>query len=219
MNHISNKKTMIMFPILFITFFSVMGVIADTREDFKKAILSKHNFYRSIAGITTLEWDDGLQMLAENWVNKLQSTNNCKMSHSPTSYRQNSNGFSYIGENLFYYYSSQPFNLTGELAERSVQSWYEEIADFQYSPKGVVCPLRGKKGAIGHFTQVMWDSTKSVGCGYALCNGNKILVISCNYGPGGNFNQSTTPPFPPEAAEKLNLDVINKPFGGLPKCN
>jgi len=50
-------------------------------------------------------------------------------------------------------------------------------------------------GDTGHFTQVIWASTKTVGCGLAQCNGNDLLV--CNYSPAGNYDgqyQENVPP-------------------------
>jgi len=194
-------------------------LFGEENEEFKSAILERHNYYRSLAGLKPMVWDESLQKLAEDWTEKLRATKNCKMIHSPATLRRNVGGFGYIGENLYYYYSSGAFSVTKVHAEKSVLSWYEEIADFQYSPGGVICPLRGGRGMIGHFTQVMWDASTNLGCGYAVCNGNKLLLISCNYGPGGNFNQHNTPPFSPEAAQKLNAHEENKKYGGLPFCN
>lgn len=39
---------------------------------------------------------------------------------------------------------------------------------------------------IGHYTQLMWADTHSVGCAAANYKGNNLLII-CNYGPTGNF--------------------------------
>jgi hypothetical protein len=36
----------------------------------------------------------------------------------------------------------------------------------------------------GHFTQVIWRSSKQLGCGMALCRGNHFWV--CRYSPAGN---------------------------------
>lgn len=205
--------------VVFILFLLPAILYGEQNEEFKSAILERHNYYRSLAGLKPMVWDESLQKLAEDWTEKLRTTKNCKMIHSPATLRRNVGGFNYIGENLYYYFSSESFSITKVHAEKSVLSWYEEIADFQYSPGGVLCPLRGGKGMIGHFTQVMWDTSTNLGCGYALCNGNKLVLISCNYGPGGNFNQHNTPPFSPEAAKKLNAHEENRKYGGLPFCN
>ena len=189
----------------------------SANDAFAKAILAKHNDYRSIAGIPVMSWNKGLAELSDRWAENLQKTNSCKMKHSSSSARKNVAGFSYVGENLYWYWSSNSRPVTTATAEKAVSSWYSEIKYFQYSERGVVCKQRGS-GAIGHFTQVMWDKSTSLGCGYAQCGGGTSVVVVCNYGPGGNFNIRNTPPFDAAAARKLNAHPINKAYGGLPFC-
>ena len=186
-------------------------------DEIESTLLERHNYYRGIAGIPLMKWNDGLATLAQKWANTLKK-NGCKMKHSSHSFRKNVAGFSYIGENLYWRGSSAPFAMSADYAQNGVDNWYTEIRDFQYSEKGVICPLRGKKGAIGHFTQVMWDKSIELGCAYAQCSGGKSMVLVCHYGPGGNFNMRSTPPFDASAAARLNAHEINKQFGGLPTC-
>ena len=124
-----------------------------------------------------------------------------------------------MGENLYWYWSSVPFEVTAQTAEEAVEAWYSEIRDFQYSRRGVVCPRRNEKGVIGHFTQVMWADSTAVGCAYATCGDGTSVVVVCNYGPAGNFNQRQNPPFGKAAAQRLDEHPINEEFGGLPSCD
>ena len=39
--------------------------------------------------------------------------------------------------------------------------------------------------SCGHYTQVVWANTLSVGCGVAVCPTGTIVV--CNYAPPGNY--------------------------------
>ena len=48
-------------------------------------------------------------------------------------------------------------------------------------------PDGGFSMETGHFTQLVWKGTKSVGCGKATCNGLDIYV--CNYDPAGNWER------------------------------
>ena len=38
---------------------------------------------------------------------------------------------------------------------------------------------------VGHYTQVVWENTTHVGCGRKKCT--DMIIITCNYWPGGNF--------------------------------
>ncbi len=186
-------------------------------DDFQKTILERHNYYRGIAGIPLMKWNPGIAQNAQKWANQLKGRG-CKMAHSSHSFRGDVAGHSYLGENLYWAWSSATVTPDASRAQNSVDSWYSEIADFQYSAKGTNCPLRGKKGMIGHFTQLMWDKSVELGCAHAVCGGTSLVIV-CQYGPGGNFNMHVNPPFPPDAAERLNKDPVNQPFGGLPRCD
>ena len=41
---------------------------------------------------------------------------------------------------------------------------------------------------VGHYTQMIWPTTTTVGCGIASARGNDVLV--CRYGPAGNVDGS-----------------------------
>ncbi len=64
----------------------------------------------------------------------------------------------------------------------AVKIWYDESARYSYAQPGY-------SSATGHFTQLVWQDTKKLGCGYVACNGKngtpgKFLV--CEYSPHGN---------------------------------
>ncbi|BFZ19717.1 hypothetical protein BsWGS_22756 [Bradybaena similaris] len=145
----------------------------------KAAILDRHNHLRAqthASNMLTLTWSPQLESLAQNY------TAQCKFQHN--SHRQNVAGFRYVGENLY--------AGTGDFApEAVIQHWYDEVKDYNYR-SGRCRPQR----ACGHYTQIVWADTRSVGCGVKYCEhfnqANSIgfsqgYLIVCNYGPGGNW--------------------------------
>ena len=60
---------------------------------------------------------------------------------------------------------------------------------------------------IEHFTQIIWKSTKLLGCGIT-CDKKNICVVLCNYYPAGNvldeFESNISPEMIDEAEERLN---------------
>uniref|UniRef100_A0A3P9N8K9 ShKT domain-containing protein n=1 Tax=Poecilia reticulata TaxID=8081 RepID=A0A3P9N8K9_POERE len=80
-----------------------------------------------------------------------------------------------LGENLFY--SSSPSSWTTVLT-----AWHNEKSHYLY-PNG---STNGQP--IGHFTQVVWNSSYKVGCGLALCP-NNIYFYGCHYFRAGNFKR------------------------------
>lgn len=119
-------------------------------------------------------------------------------------------GQSGVGENLFV--GTEPSTMTHAkwLTERS--RWQENaIADWAYEasfvsyPSGasVVTCEGGSTGSscrskIGHYTQMVWDSTIEVGCAAHYCpngitnfNSGKSTNIVCHYSPQGNIYDGT----------------------------
>jgi uncharacterized protein YkwD len=87
----------------------------------------------------------------------------CEFRHSSSPY----------GENLATGYPS---------ISAAVKIWYNERERYSYNHPGY-------STATGHFSQVVWKSTRKLGCGYVACNGKngtpgKFLV--CEYSPHGN---------------------------------
>lgn len=72
------------------------------------------------------------------------------------------------GENL-----ALGYTITG-----SVDAWYSEGDNYNY---GSACSV------YDHFTQVVWESTTKVGCGYKKCDDYWGTYIICSYDPAGNF--------------------------------
>ncbi|XP_064535158.1 Golgi-associated plant pathogenesis-related protein 1 isoform X1 [Drosophila montana] len=144
----------------------------DSQESFEQEVLKAHNAHRAQHNAPPLELDGSLNKLATNWAQHLLANN--RMEH-----RQNSG----YGENI---YMASGGNLGGADA---VDSWYNEINDYNWrSPSFQM--------NTGHFTQVVWKSSKRLGVGFAR-RGNTIYVV-CNYDPPGNYNnmyrENVSPP-------------------------
>lgn len=127
-----------------------------------KQFVDAHNRYRAKHCAPPLTWSKQLAEVAQKWANTLRDKG-CVFGHSP--------GAKY-GENL-------AAGTVGALdPESTVGMWYDEIKLYKF-------PDGGFSAKTGHFTQVVWRSTKQVGCGHVTCKGNDIYV--CNYDPPGNW--------------------------------
>lgn len=138
-----------------------------------KQFVAAHNRYRAKHCAPPLTWSKQLADVAQKWANTLRDKG-CIFGHSP--------GAKY-GENL-------AAGTVGALdPESTVGMWYDEIKLYNF-------PNGGFSMQTGHFTQVVWQSTKQVGCGHVTCKGNDIYV--CNYDPPGNwegqYRQEVLPP-------------------------
>lgn len=123
-------------------------------------LLAAHNAVRARYCAAPLAWSKPLADEATAWARTLAGRG-CAFEHSNTDH----------GENL-------AAGTEGALGpEEAVAMWADEASAYDYRR-----PRFGMK--TGHFTQVVWRDTRSVGCGSARCNGLTLWV--CNYDPPGN---------------------------------
>ena len=69
--------------------------------------------------------------------------------------------------------------------------WYNEVKDYDFQSKPIYNPK------CGHFTQVIWSSSKEVGLGKATSSNGMSFVVA-RYSPAGNnlneFENNIKPP-------------------------
>ena len=158
------KLTLAALLLLTTTSLSLKDQTALSQEEIK-VVLERHNFWRADVGVyEELEWSDEMAKLAADWAKQLKRKK-CGFEHRPNNK---------YGENLF-------MGTTGYYdAEDVVDSWAHEKADYNYEKN------KCKPGKMcGHYTQIVWETTKRVGCAKIECNGYDIWV--CNYDPPGNW--------------------------------
>ncbi len=132
--------------------------------------LNAHNKYRKQVGVPLLVWSDKLAASAQQWANSLASRG--AFEHSSNSQRPGE------GENLWRGTSGR-FSRTV-----MVDGWGSEQRYFQNG----IFPNVSSTGNwvdVGHYTQMIWKTTRELGCGVATGRGYDTLV--CRYSPPGNF--------------------------------
>ena len=146
-------------------------------EDDITLALKIHNDARSDVGVPNLNWSNSLSEDALEWAKIMAEKED--MFHSSNASRPGQ------GENLYYWCCS-----TGEIESFSAtpggdasQLWYNEISDYTYSEIG--SPLNAEV-MIGHYTQMIWDSTTEVGMAQAKSKSGKLFVVA-RYSPPGNW--------------------------------
>ncbi|MQM04909.1 hypothetical protein Taro_037702 [Colocasia esculenta] len=129
--------------------------------------LFAHNMVRAAHGEFPLVWDARLERYARWWAG--QRRGDCRPQHSFPA-----GGFT-LGENI-YWGSGQswtPFD--------AVAAWAAEEKYYSYAAnacrEGQMC---------GHYTQIVWRSTRRIGCARVVCDGGDVFM-TCNYDPPGNY--------------------------------
>lgn len=154
----------------------------------EKAALDKHNELRALHKNTPDlcygESGDDITFTSEAFAKHLTDTDSFEHSSEETS----GNFAGSFGENLATK-SVKGTALPGELEAYTwaTQAWYDEISDWDFK-NGI--RKAGASGATGHFTQVVWQDSEQVNCGYASYTDPdswEKLITVCQYFPPGNY--------------------------------
>ena len=131
-------------------------------EGWEVDVLSRHNTYRKDVKIENFQWNKVLAETAQAWADSLKK-DGCATGHSDTKY----------GENISAYTTSLI------ITEQHIDRWGDERSDYTYESN--TC---AEKKECGHYTQLVWKDTKTVGCGRSTCEAapNYDIVV-CNYYP------------------------------------
>ncbi|XP_040381901.1 pathogenesis-related protein 1-like [Oryza brachyantha] len=127
-----------------------------------------HNAARSVEGVGKVVWDKAVAVYAESYAAK-RAAGDCALIHSATAY----------GENLY----GGPRGGGKWTAADAVKSWVSEKDKYDYDSNS----CRGKWDSCLHYTQVVWNRTRAIGCARVGCNNGTGVFIICNYNPSGNF--------------------------------
>jgi hypothetical protein len=132
-------------------------------------LLNAHNWERRVAGAAPLRWDWRLVAAADRYALQLARTN--RLAHSPGHMRNGQ------GENLW-------MGSRGAFSpEAMVADWSSEKRMFRAG----VFPNVSRTGSwadVGHFSQMIWPATVSVGCSVRSSRHWDFLV--CRYAQPGN---------------------------------
>lgn len=135
------------------------GTGSNVSSQDRAKILSLMNSVRAKHSASRLTWSNMVASSAQS------SANSCSSNHNMDElYRKN------YGEDMYWW--NGPLNWPN-----AISAWTSEAKYYNFGNGGF-------SGATGHFTQIVWRATKSVGCGYNSCGGNAIY--SCRFWPAGN---------------------------------
>ena len=152
-------------------FFSTIEVSAMTDTE-RTQVLSLHNLVRQEYRLVSLSWDTSIAKSAQKWADTMAKTGN--FAHSSSKSR---NGW---WENI---YMISGTNLKTRVESDAVMYWINEAMNYDYSQNsctsGSVC---------GHFTQVIWWTTRRIGCAKSTRKKGNItsIYMVCQYDPAGN---------------------------------
>lgn len=151
---------------------------------FTSAILNSTNFFRTEHNASWIYWNETLEDFASSYLN---NDSDCDFAHSGGPY----------GENIAIGCS----DVTG-----CVDLWGDEREKYNWNDPGF-------SEKTGHFSQLVWKNTTTLGCGRKLC-GTSSWFLVCEYWPRGNVIGE----FKEEVGRQINgtgsfAPVIRAPLG------
>jgi hypothetical protein len=135
-------------------------------------LLAAHNRERVAAGLPNLAWDEALAADARQWGEQLAAKGDLEHEDEDPESEDPE------GENLW-------LGTRGAYTpEEMVGMWIEEKKDFRPG----IFPDNSRTGRfedVGHYTQLMWRATGTVGC--AVADGHPYEILVCRYREAGNM--------------------------------
>ena len=152
------------------------GQRPQSLANFEARLLAIHNRERSATGAPPLAWDRNLASAAASYGPALIARG--RLAHSDSASRPNQ------GENLW-------MGTRGAYSlEEMAASWADERSLFRPGLFPNVS-TSGKWADVGHYTQMIWRGTTSVGC--SLQRSARWDYLICRYSPPGNIVGRSVP--------------------------
>jgi len=172
---------------------------AQTNQDLERKILDMHNSERAAVRVAPLTWSNDLAAGAQSWAQHLATTG--QFVHDPVHTGLTCKGPCY-GENIAGFFNDVSEGNGGQ------SKWVAEKSLYQGGPSFY---------AVGHYTQMVWDKTKQVGCATAPPSIHAYSILVCRYDPPGNFPNEL--PYPAAAPPSQAVGELENTFtqsGALP---
>ena len=133
----------------------------------KNEITNYINVYRTLHQAPPFVWDDTIASFSQQWSYHLLSSN--LFQHSD---------ISVYGENLAYFKGYG--NDVMVLLKKAIDSWYNEVSLYDFNKPGF-------SKETGHFTCLVWKSSKKFGMGISIDMTTNKVDITMNTSPPGNY--------------------------------
>lgn len=124
------------------------------------------NTFRALYCVPVVTWNTDIQKSAQSWSDTLAASN--QFFHSDSGYGEN---LAMVGDD------SRVTDKTFAVVT-SIRMWYNEYSSYNYSSPSFSLQT-------GHFTQLVWKATTSIGVGVAKNSYNQ-LIVTMQFGPPGN---------------------------------
>jgi|WetSurMetagenome_2_1015567.scaffolds.fasta_scaffold248939_2 hypothetical protein len=175
------KKSIMIILIVCVCPFMVSGksnrsYLLPISGEVKTKIVALHNKYRAEVRVPLVRWSDTVQKSAEGWALHLAEDEGLNLVHAGV---QN-----HYGENL----SGGPgVWSTDKDAYTALESAVVSFGNEKNNYKGGPVSLDSNFFKYGHYTQMIWKTTREIGCAVAKRRDIPGYIAVCRYNPTGNI--------------------------------
>ncbi|TVU40959.1 hypothetical protein EJB05_14445, partial [Eragrostis curvula] len=141
-------------------------VVPCAAQNEPQDFVNLHNTAREAVGVGPVSWDDTVAAYAESYAAQRQG--DCALVHSGGQY----------GENIYAGGAGADWS-----AADAMESWVSEQQFYDHDSNTCSAP---PDKSCGHYTQVVWRDSTTIGCARVVCNDGGVFII-CSYNPRGNW--------------------------------
>jgi hypothetical protein len=145
-------------------------------NEIKAKIVALHNKYRAEVGVPPVKWSEAVQESSGGWAIHLAENEGLRMVHagSKSPYGENLSGGPGVWSTDKDAYTALEF---------AVISFGKEKNNY----KGRPISMDGNFYNYGHYTQMVWRTTREIGCAVAKRKDMPGYIAVCRYSPAGNM--------------------------------
>ena len=145
-------------------------------NEVKAKIVALHNRYRAEVGVPAVKWSEAVQKSAGEWALHLAEDEGLRMVHAGRR--------STYGENL----SGGPgVWSTDKGAYTALEFAVARFGQEKNNYKGAPVSVDSNFYKYGHYTQMVWRTTREIGCAVATRKDIRGYIAVCRYSPAGNM--------------------------------
>ncbi|CAI5448162.1 unnamed protein product [Caenorhabditis angaria] len=130
-------------------------------------------YFPTATNMLKLIWDSNLADGASSYAHT------CPRKHSKGDY----------GENIIILTNTEHLSQI-DIGREASYKWFNEFQEKQWKSKKMNFRSEKHQRDFGHATQMIWQSTRVVGCGFEKCNGTTYALV-CRYKPRGNMEKGS----------------------------
>ncbi|CAK8682608.1 unnamed protein product [Clavelina lepadiformis] len=134
----------------------------DESQTFQERCVNIHNFYRCLHNSPIVTGSNGLEDSAQSWADHLSQIGERLPSNTAD-----------VGENIYFLFQPGKVASAGD----AIIGWYSQYFLYGFNNPGL-SPL------TEDFTQLVWATTTTIGCGRAVAGSATYIVV--HYNPPGN---------------------------------